>query len=150
MKTKICSFRFGVLHISVQETQHGGDWVTWSLANQDAEQQNFTQISGNSKTAKVKEHCISMKSFKSCVKYWSFPNVNFLWMISHFFHLRCTLCFHRHPNILRFYNYFHDRKRVFLVLEYAPRGEMYKELQKYQRFDDQRTATVGVWCWRLN
>uniref|UniRef100_A0A8C6NIT4 non-specific serine/threonine protein kinase n=1 Tax=Nothobranchius furzeri TaxID=105023 RepID=A0A8C6NIT4_NOTFU len=47
----------------------------------------------------------------------------------------------RHPNILRFYNYFHDRKRVFLVLEYAPRGEMYKELQKYGRFDDQRTAT---------
>uniref|UniRef100_A0A1A8S4I6 non-specific serine/threonine protein kinase n=1 Tax=Nothobranchius rachovii TaxID=451742 RepID=A0A1A8S4I6_9TELE len=47
----------------------------------------------------------------------------------------------RHPNILRFYNYFHDRKRVFLVLEYAPRGEMYKELQRYGRFDDTRTAT---------
>lgn len=51
---------------------------------------------------------------------------------------------HRHPNILRFYNYFHDRKRVFLVLEYAPRGEMYKELQRCGRFDDQRTATVRV------
>lgn len=50
----------------------------------------------------------------------------------------------RHPNILRFYNYFHDRKRVFLVLEYAPRGEMYKELQRCGRFDDQRTATVRV------
>ncbi|CAB1322743.1 unnamed protein product, partial [Coregonus sp. 'balchen'] len=47
----------------------------------------------------------------------------------------------RHPNILRFYNYFHDRTRVFLILEYAPRGEMYKELQKCGRFDDQRTAT---------
>ncbi|XP_076005183.1 aurora kinase B [Genypterus blacodes] len=47
----------------------------------------------------------------------------------------------KHPNILRFYNYFHDRTRVFLVLEYAPRGEMYKELQKAGRFDDQRTAT---------
>ncbi|XP_061832747.1 aurora kinase B isoform X2 [Nerophis lumbriciformis] len=46
-----------------------------------------------------------------------------------------------HPNILRFYNYFHDRKRVFLVLEYAPRGEMYKELQRCGRFDEQRTAT---------
>lgn len=53
------------------------------------------------------------------------------------------LCFFlRHPNILRFYNYFHDRTRVFLVLEYAPRGEMYKELQRCGRFDDQRTATV--------
>lgn len=48
----------------------------------------------------------------------------------------------RHPNILHFYNYFHDRTRVFLILEYAPRGEMYKELQKCGRFDDQRTATV--------
>uniref|UniRef100_A0A3B4B654 non-specific serine/threonine protein kinase n=1 Tax=Periophthalmus magnuspinnatus TaxID=409849 RepID=A0A3B4B654_9GOBI len=47
----------------------------------------------------------------------------------------------KHPNILRFYNYFHDRKRVFLVLEYAPRGEMYKELQRCGRFDDQRSAT---------
>ncbi|XP_031159163.1 aurora kinase B isoform X2 [Sander lucioperca] len=47
----------------------------------------------------------------------------------------------KHPNILRFYNYFHDRKRVFLVLEYAPRGEMYKELQRCGRFDEQRTAT---------
>ncbi|XP_061104064.1 aurora kinase B [Conger conger] len=47
----------------------------------------------------------------------------------------------KHPNILRFYNYFHDRSRVFLILEYAPRGEMYKELQRCGRFDDQRTAT---------
>ncbi|XP_061821226.1 aurora kinase B-like isoform X2 [Nerophis lumbriciformis] len=47
----------------------------------------------------------------------------------------------KHPNILRFYNYFHDRKRVFLVLEYAPRGEMYKELQRCGRFDEQRAAT---------
>ncbi|XP_076012775.1 aurora kinase B-like [Genypterus blacodes] len=47
----------------------------------------------------------------------------------------------KHPNILRFYNYFHDHTRVFLVLEYAPRGEMYKELQRCGRFDDQRTAT---------
>lgn len=59
--------------------------------------------------------------------------------------IKWDLCFLlRHPNILRFYNYFHDRTRVFLVLEYAPRGEMYKELQRCGRFDDQRTATVRV------
>ena len=28
------------------------------------------------------------------------------------------------------------------MLEYAPRGEMYKELQRCGTFDDQRTATV--------
>ncbi|XP_072833227.2 aurora kinase C isoform X1 [Pogona vitticeps] len=50
-------------------------------------------------------------------------------------------CHLSHPNILRLYNYFHDRKRVYLILEYAPRGELYKELQKYQRFDERRTAT---------
>ncbi|KAM4678377.1 aurora kinase B [Discoglossus pictus] len=46
-----------------------------------------------------------------------------------------------HPNILRMYNYFHDRKRIYLILEYAPRGELYKELQKYGRFDENRSAT---------
>ncbi|KAM6453135.1 aurora kinase B isoform 2-T2 [Liasis olivaceus] len=50
-------------------------------------------------------------------------------------------CHLSHPNILRLYNYFHDKKRVYLILEYAPRGELYKELQKYQRFDERRTAT---------
>ncbi|XP_054849219.1 aurora kinase C-like isoform X1 [Eublepharis macularius] len=47
----------------------------------------------------------------------------------------------RHPNVLRLYNYFHDRKRVYLILEYAPRGELYKDLQKHQRFDEARSAT---------
>ncbi|NXP83442.1 AURKC kinase, partial [Ramphastos sulfuratus] len=49
-----------------------------------------------------------------------------------------------HPNILRLYNYFHDRRRVFLVLEFAPRGELYKELQRCKRLDPTRTATVGT------
>ncbi|NXN96501.1 AURKB kinase, partial [Rhinopomastus cyanomelas] len=48
----------------------------------------------------------------------------------------------RHPNVLRLYNYFHDRRRVFLVLEFAPRGELYKELQRHRRLDAVRTATL--------
>ncbi|NWR84103.1 AURKA kinase, partial [Furnarius figulus] len=47
----------------------------------------------------------------------------------------------RHPNILRLYGYFHDVTRVYLILEYAPRGEVFKELQKLTKFDEQRTAT---------
>ncbi|XP_060231832.1 aurora kinase C isoform X1 [Meriones unguiculatus] len=47
-----------------------------------------------------------------------------------------------HPNILRLYNYFHDARRVYLILEYAPRGELYKELQRNQKLDEQRTATI--------
>lgn len=29
----------------------------------------------------------------------------------------------RHPNILRMYGYFHDEQRVYLILEYAPKGK---------------------------
>ncbi|CAA0839878.1 Serine/threonine-protein kinase Aurora-1 [Striga hermonthica] len=35
----------------------------------------------------------------------------------------------RHPNILRLYGYFYDQKRVYLILEYAAKGELYKQLQ---------------------
>ncbi|XP_027286637.1 aurora kinase C isoform X2 [Cricetulus griseus] len=48
----------------------------------------------------------------------------------------------QHPNILRLYNYFHDDRRVYLILEYAPQGELFKELQRKQRLDEQRTATI--------
>lgn len=46
----------------------------------------------------------------------------------------------RHTNILRLYGYFYDDSRVYLILEYAARGELYKELQKNGRFDDKRSA----------
>ncbi|KAL4646318.1 aurora kinase A-A-like, partial [Arapaima gigas] len=47
----------------------------------------------------------------------------------------------RHPNILRLYGYFHDASRVYLILEFAPKGELYSELQRCGHFDDQRTTT---------
>ena len=48
----------------------------------------------------------------------------------------------RHPNILRLFGYFYDETRVYLILEYAPRGEMFKALQKQPggRFNEARTA----------
>lgn len=51
-----------------------------------------------------------------------------------------NLIFHRHPNILRMYGYFYDDKRIYLILEYAPKGELYKELnnQPNKRFDEVR------------
>jgi aurora kinase A len=36
----------------------------------------------------------------------------------------------RHNNILRLFGYFYDESRVYLILEYAPKGEMYKFMQK--------------------
>jgi serine/threonine protein kinase len=48
----------------------------------------------------------------------------------------------RHPNILRLFGYFYDESRVYLILEYAPRGELYKSLQKQEhgRFAESQAA----------
>uniref|UniRef100_UPI0037E7616F aurora kinase A n=1 Tax=Semicossyphus pulcher TaxID=241346 RepID=UPI0037E7616F len=47
----------------------------------------------------------------------------------------------RHPNILRLYGYFHDSSRVYLILEFAPKGELYGELQRCGSFSEDRSAT---------
>lgn len=47
----------------------------------------------------------------------------------------------RHPNILRLFGYFYDDKRIFLILEYAARGELYKQLCAAHHFDEKRSAT---------
>ncbi|EFO84680.1 CRE-AIR-2 protein [Caenorhabditis remanei] len=41
-----------------------------------------------------------------------------------------------HPNIVRLYTYFWDAKKIYLVLEYAPGGEMYKSLTNQKRFTE--------------
>ncbi|KAG6845414.1 Serine/threonine-protein kinase ark1 [Tephrocybe sp. NHM501043] len=46
----------------------------------------------------------------------------------------------RHPNVLRLYGYFHDSKRVFLMLEFAGKGELYRQLSKVGRFSDRRSS----------
>lgn len=46
----------------------------------------------------------------------------------------------RHPNLLRMYGHFHDRKRIFLILEFAGQGELYKHLRKQYRFPEWKAA----------
>ncbi len=46
----------------------------------------------------------------------------------------------RHPNILQLYGHFHDSKRVFLILEFAGRGELYKHLRRENRFPEWKAA----------
>jgi len=41
-----------------------------------------------------------------------------------------------HPNILKLYGYFYDERRVFIILEYAKGGELYKHLKAKKRFDE--------------
>jgi len=46
----------------------------------------------------------------------------------------------RHKGVLRLYGYFHDAKRIYLILEYAARGELYKELTKRGTFSERKAA----------
>lgn len=46
----------------------------------------------------------------------------------------------RHRNILRLYGYFYDSRRIYLILEYSPGGELYKLLQKRGKFSEKRSA----------
>jgi len=48
----------------------------------------------------------------------------------------------RHSNILRLFGYFYDDSRVYLILEYAPKGELYKSLQSQEngRFTDTQSS----------
>jgi len=45
-----------------------------------------------------------------------------------------------HPNCLRMFGHFHDSKRIFLILEYAGKGELYKHLRREQRFPEWKAA----------
>lgn len=47
----------------------------------------------------------------------------------------------RHPNILRLYGYFYDDSRVYMILEYASKGELYNALKAVGKFDDVQAAT---------
>lgn len=38
------------------------------------------------------------------------------------------------------YGYFYDQQRVYLILEYAARGELYRELEKRTCFDEPLAA----------
>ncbi|RWR98478.1 hypothetical protein B4U79_00975, partial [Dinothrombium tinctorium] len=46
----------------------------------------------------------------------------------------------QHPNILRLYGYFWDEKKIYLILEYAPQGELYNKLRKAGHFDNKTSA----------
>lgn len=48
----------------------------------------------------------------------------------------------RHPNILRLFTWFHDKRRIYLALELCSEGELYKHLKNatFGRFDEPRSA----------
>ena len=43
------------------------------------------------------------------------------------------------------YGYFYDEKRIYIILEYAPGGELYKQLTARGHFNE---AVTAKWvCW---
>nr|ACI01432.1 serine/threonine protein kinase A [Euglena gracilis] len=46
----------------------------------------------------------------------------------------------RHRHVLRLYAYFHDATRIYLVLEFAEKGELYGHLQRMTRFPEPLAA----------
>ncbi|KAI0131689.1 kinase-like protein [Hypoxylon sp. NC0597] len=46
----------------------------------------------------------------------------------------------RHPNILQLFGHFHDSKRIFLILEFAGKGELYKHLRRENRFPEWKAS----------
>lgn len=59
--------------------------------------------------------------------------------------IQTSLC---HKNILRLYGYFYDDKKVYLILEYAPNGNLRKKLDKQpeKRFDEKCAARYILSC----
>lgn len=53
------------------------------------------------------------------------------------------MCHLRHPHVLQLYTYFWDKKRIYLVLEYAINGQMYSDLQRARRYDERKASTVS-------
>lgn len=51
---------------------------------------------------------------------------------------KITNVLYRHPNILRLLTWFHDEKRIYLALELAGQGELYRHLKNspHGRFNE--------------
>lgn len=45
-----------------------------------------------------------------------------------------------HPNVLKLYGYFTDPSKVYLILEYCPKGEVYRQLKRSKRFSEKRSS----------
>jgi aurora kinase len=50
----------------------------------------------------------------------------------------------RHPGVLRFHGWFHDARRVFLLLEFAMGGELFKVLSREEHFGERRAAKYAA------
>ena len=45
-----------------------------------------------------------------------------------------------HDNILQLYGFFFDEKKVYLIMEYASGGELYKDFRRRKRYSERQSA----------
>lgn len=102
--------------ISTKETD--SDVRTWTLADFDIGRPLGKGKFGNVFLARERKskYIVALKvMFKNII-----ANSNIQHQVRREVEIQCHL---RHPNILRMYGYFHDESRVYLILEYAPKGK---------------------------
>jgi len=46
----------------------------------------------------------------------------------------------KHDNVLQMYGFFFDEKRVYIIMEYAPGGELYAILQSNGKFEESKSS----------
>lgn len=99
-------------------SQENGKKRTWTLADFDIGRPLGKGKFGNVYLAREKKskYIVALKVlFKNMIQ-----NLNNEHQVRREIEIQTHL---RHPNILRMYGYFHDEHRVYLILEYAPKGK---------------------------
>jgi len=136
-------------HTKIRTEQHKG---TWKLSDFDVGRPLGKGKFGNVYLARTKKYHIPVALkilFKSQI-----VNSNVEHQIIREIEIQTHL---RHPNILRMYSCFTDEKKIYLILEYALNGELYKELQAKKHFSEPLTAKYVYqvsdalsYCHRMN
>lgn len=49
-----------------------------------------------------------------------------------------------HPNIVKFYEVYEERKNIFLVMEHCSAGDLYQALLKEDHFSEELTAKILI------
>jgi len=50
-----------------------------------------------------------------------------------------------HKNVLRLYDYFRDERKIYLVLEYAPKGSVLEFQKRFSNFSESLTSKVSIY-----
>ena len=47
-----------------------------------------------------------------------------------------------HPNIIKLYEYFHDNKNIYIIMEYYPGGELFEKIKEREFFNEKEAAII--------